>query len=100
MLSSLDGSSPSRDCGGPGTSPRCSRDNPYEVEQACRGILTDNRCKEAEVGVDRVGIREWSGKTMVDFKRARRKVEKEQRVVGGLPSGDSRQQNKKAYGES
>jgi hypothetical protein len=35
---------------------------------------------------------------MLDFKRDRRKSEQNQKVVGGLPIGDPRQGNKKAYG--
>jgi hypothetical protein len=37
---------------------------------------------------------------MLDFKRGRRKSELNQRCVGGLPSGDERMGNKKAYGEA
>ena len=37
---------------------------------------------------------------MTDFKRDRRKAEKNAKIVGGLPSDDHRQVNKKAYGET
>lgn len=71
---------------------------PSEMEQACQKILKESAT--VEVGIERTSVREWSGQTMVDFKRERRKTERNQRIVGGLPLGDPRQNHKKAYGES
>jgi hypothetical protein len=72
-------------------------DHPEEMERACQQILSQS--EQVEVGIERTSIREWSGQKMLDFKRDRRKSERNQRVVGGLPLGDARQNNKKAYGE-
>jgi hypothetical protein len=72
-------------------------DQPDEMERACQQILSQS--EEVEVGIKRTSIREWSGETMLDFKRERRTSEQNQRVVGGLPLGDDRQNNKKAYGD-
>jgi hypothetical protein len=71
-------------------------DRPEEMEQACQQILS--KSEQVEVGIARTSIREWSGQKMLDFKRDRRKSEQNQEVVGGLPNGDPRQSNKKAYG--
>ncbi len=71
-------------------------DRPEEMEQACQQILSQS--EQVEVGIARTSIREWSGQKMLDFKRDRRKSEQNQKVVGGLPLGDPRQSNKKAYG--
>jgi hypothetical protein len=73
--------------------------DPGETEAACRHLITNELSTVVELGVSRTGIREWSGKTMTDFKRARRKSEREQQIVGGLPLGDKRSANKKAYGQ-
>lgn len=74
--------------------------NSDDVELQCAKLLQDAQSKPPiELGKDRLSIREWSEKTMVDFKRGRRKSEIGQKVVGGLPTGDHRQANKKAYGE-
>lgn len=71
-------------------------DRPEEMEQACQQII--GQSEQVEVGIARTSIREWSGQKMLDFKRDRRKSEQNQKVVGGLPVGDPRQSNKKAYG--
>jgi hypothetical protein len=70
---------------------------PQKAEDACRRIAENAR--PAELGVSRLSIREWSGQTRRDFMRERRKAEKGERIVGGLPRNDPRQLNKKAYGE-
>jgi hypothetical protein len=75
-------------------------DDASEMERACRKLLNSPKARSVSVGDDRRSIREWSGQTMRDFKRARRKAELDLRVVGGLPLRDRRQSNKKAYGES
>ena len=74
-------------------------DNPEAAESECQKILNDEKCRTVELGKDRLSIREWSGRSMVDFKRDRRSSEKNQKIVGGLPLNDRRQANKKAYGE-
>jgi hypothetical protein len=75
-------------------------DDPEVMERECREIISAPNATRVELGRDRTSIREWSGQTMLDFKRSRRKLERNQRMVGGLPLGDRRQSNKKAYGES
>lgn len=71
-----------------------------EMERTCREILRQENAKTVDIGRDRNSIRRWSGKSMVDFKRSRRKAERDRRLVGGLPRGDRRLNNRKAYGES
>lgn len=71
-----------------------------KVDETCAQIFEDKKCVKTSLGLDYESIRVWSGKTMVDFKRGRRKAEKNLKVTGGLPKGDRRQTNKKAYGES
>lgn len=75
-------------------------DESDKVEAACRLLKESEKARTIEFGASRVSIREWSGVTMIDFKRDRRKLERNQRIVGGLPVNDRRQSNKKAYGES
>jgi hypothetical protein len=70
------------------------------VEPACRALLNQEAARWVEVGRQRESIQKWVGQTMTDFKRDRRKSEQGKAVVGGLPSGDLRQGNKKTYGES
>jgi hypothetical protein len=67
-----------------------------EMERACESIL--QQADEVQIGVKRINIRDWSGKSMTDFKRDRRKSEKNARVVGGLPLNDTRHNLKKAHG--
>jgi len=74
-------------------------DDAQEVERACKAVIENQMSARVEIGLERTSLREWSGETMLDFKRSRRKSEIGQRVVGGLPLGDLRQVNKKAYGE-
>lgn len=75
-------------------------DQEEEREKSCTEIINDPRTIEVQLGKDRKTIREWSGQTMLDFKRDRRKEELNQPVVGGLPAGDLRHALKKAHGES
>jgi hypothetical protein len=74
-------------------------DEPEKVELACRRLMKDEKSRAIEIGTSRRSIRDWSEATMVDFKRDRRKAEKDLRIVGGLPLNDRRQRNKKAYGQ-
>ena len=71
-------------------------DNRSEMERACESIL--QQADEVQIGVERINIRYWSGEVMTDFKRDRRKDEKNARVVGGLPLNDERHNLKKAHG--
>lgn len=71
-----------------------------EVETACKAISDHPLAKQIEVGQERISIRKWTGETRLDFMRSRRKNELTQNSVGGLPLGDRRQKNKKAYGEA
>lgn len=73
--------------------------DPAGTDKNCSSILKDGRSRSVELGKQRISIRKWSGLSMTDFKRDRRKVEKNQKIVGGLPLHDRRQDNKKAYGE-
>lgn len=70
-----------------------------DVERNCKAIIENDRSVSVELGQERTSLRNWSGETMLDFKRDRRRNEIDRRVVGGLPLGDPRQGNKKAYGE-
>jgi hypothetical protein len=72
---------------------------PEKVDAACAAILNSDASLVVELGVDRISIREWAGGSMTDFKRERRKDERNAKIVGGLPINDHRQLNKKAYGE-
>jgi hypothetical protein len=74
--------------------------DPEQVEAQCKAIVRSKRSKVVKLGLDRLSIRQWAGGSMVDFKRDRRKDEKNAKIVGGLPATDVRQSNKKAYGES
>ncbi len=69
-------------------------------ETGCKNLLRNDATREILFGYERISIREWSGHTMIDFKRSRRKQEIGCKPVGGLPKRDRRQKNKKAYGES
>jgi hypothetical protein len=73
---------------------------PEQMERACRSIISSPHSMLVEMGQDRVSIRGWSGKTMLDFKRDRRKSERNQVQAGGLPIGDRRHKGKKVYGAS
>lgn len=75
-------------------------DQPAEAEKACCLIINDDRSKIVELGRTRSAMRSWTGLSMTDFKRDRRRSEAGQQVVGGLPLDDSRRINKKAYGEA
>lgn len=74
--------------------------DPDEIEKACKGIMTNKNSTTVELGRNRVTLKTWSGSVRRDFMRNKRKSEKTQRTVGGLPAGDHRHTNKKAYGES
>lgn len=64
----------------------------------CRNLLAQATAKVA-LGEVRQSLRDWTGQTMTDFKRDRRKDEKDKiEGVGGLPVGDHRRANKKTYG--
>lgn len=73
---------------------------PSATENACTKILKNSQSKLVSLGQDRLSIREWFGGPMSDFKRDRRKLEKDAKLAGGLPATDHRQSNKKAYGEA
>ena len=70
------------------------------ADAVCRQLMEDGRASNVELGHGRQSLRVWSGQTMTDFKRDRRRSEIRQEAVGGLPSNDRRRANKKAYGES
>lgn len=72
---------------------------PDETDSECAKLVSDVRAIPIELGLDRQSIREWSASSMVDFKRDRRKLEKNAKIAGGLPTADRRQANKKVYGE-
>ena len=74
-------------------------DDPDEMEKACERIFSHRDARTVELGKDRIPLKTWSGETRRDFMRGKRKNEKTQRTVGGLPVGDHRHNNKKAYGE-
>jgi hypothetical protein len=78
---------------------RINWDDHKKVGTECSNKLNDTKTKKVFIGCDRLNIREWSGQKMLDFKRDRRKDEINKEPVGGLPKGDRRQKNKKAYGE-
>lgn len=71
-----------------------------KVEAACAAIFEDSRAQSVAVGLTRERLKDWSGQTMVEFKRNRRKNETDNKTAGGLPRGDRRRfENKKTYGE-
>ncbi len=70
-----------------------------KMELACREIVKNDNSRTVHLGVNRLSIREWAGGVMSDFKRDRRKFERNAKIAGGLPWNDHRQSNKKAYGE-
>lgn len=73
---------------------------PARAVDACRRIMKDQRAAVVELGRTHSGMRSWSGIPMTDFKRDRRRAELGQAIVGGLPLGDPRRNNKKTYGEA
>jgi hypothetical protein len=73
---------------------------PEGTELACRQIVKNDNSRTVHLGVDRLSIRKWAGGVMSDFKRDRRKSEKNAKIAGGLPRHDHRQFNKKTYGET
>jgi hypothetical protein len=73
---------------------------PKEMEVACREVVKNQNSRLVRLGLDRLSIREWTGGAMTDFKRDRRKSEKNAKISGGLPLNDRRQSNKKTYGET
>jgi hypothetical protein len=70
-----------------------------KTEFICREIIKSDISRSVQLGVDRPSIRGWAGGVMSDFKRDRRKSEKNAKIAGGLPRDDHRQSNKKTYGE-
>jgi hypothetical protein len=70
--------------------------NPKEMERECRQIL--EQAEQVRLGVEQTSIRVWSGEVMLDFKRDRRKNEKNLKILGGLPLNDKRHNLKKAHG--
>lgn len=75
-------------------------ETPDGMEQACKEIIGHPDARTVELGQDRMSLKVWSGETRHDFMRGKRKAEKTQRIVGGLPAEDRRHDNKKAYGET
>lgn len=73
-------------------------ENPEEVENACQQIILN--APQVKIGEERKSIKIWAGQTRKDFMRNKRQSEQNQVIVGGLPLGDHRHSNKKAYGET
>lgn len=71
-----------------------------DVEDACQTIINDPRSITVKMGQERSSIKQWGGQLRRDFMRNKRNNEWNQQIVGGLPIGDARHNNKKAYGES
>ena len=59
--------------------------DPAKTDGACRDIRASEQSPIIHIGEDRTSIREWSGRTMIDFKRSRRKAEQGDILAGGLP---------------
>lgn len=72
--------------------------DPEQMEVACQEIISG--AVEVEIGKVRNSIKSWAGLIARDFKRDKRKAEKNQVIVGGLPLSDPRHANKKAYGDT
>lgn len=68
-------------------------------DDRCATVLSDEQTVHVALGKKRSRMPEWSGQKMVDFKRDRNKAEKGT-AAGGLPIGDRRHSNKKAYGDA
>ena len=75
-------------------------DDPVARDEACQAIFQNEASAKVSFGEARMCIRAWTGQTMIDFKRSRRRHEQSARNVGGLPLGDHRDGNTKAYGEA
>jgi hypothetical protein len=75
-------------------------DDSEKMEKACQALFSNRAARTVQLGQRRVPMKMWSGETRRDFMRNKRKNEKNQRIVGGLPAGDHRHNNKKAYGET
>jgi len=74
-------------------------ENAQEMEEACAQIISQSLSTPVDFGKERSSIKDWSGETRKDFQRNKRVPERNQITVGGLPIGDHRHGNKKAYGE-
>jgi hypothetical protein len=75
-------------------------DDSDALSTRCRAILADSTSASVHIGAPRRSIKDWSGARMADFKRSRRAREASSDRAGGLPRGDRRLRNLKAYGES
>lgn len=74
--------------------------NSDQVESSCVELTTDIRARKIFVDQERLWIKDWLNQTMTDFKRSRRREEIGDKSAGGLPRGDHRRDNTKAYGET
>lgn len=73
-------------------------DSPQSYPMECEHILSDERSIKVSFGAGREYLKNIVTQTMKDFKRDRRKDEKNADPCGGLPLNDRRQKNKKTYG--
>jgi len=70
-----------------------------KVDKKCKEIFNDKRSIRFSYRSEVENIKEWSGLSMLDFKRSRRRDEVNLAIASGLPAGDRRHANTKAYGE-
>ncbi len=75
-------------------------EDPNQTDKHCREYLEDDRSISVNFDPSVQTIRSWSTLRRYDFIRSRRKDETSKELTGGLPKGDFRQTNKKAYGEA
>lgn len=79
---------------------RIQWDDESTYDAQCSLIVEDKAALRVAFGGDRPRMPAWVGQKMVDFKRDRRRSEQGARIAGGLPAGDARHANRKAYGEA
>lgn len=70
------------------------------VDSDCKEIFKDKRAIRFSYRAEVSNFKDWTGLSMIDFKRGRRKNEIDSTIASGLPKGDRRHSNGKAYGET
>ncbi len=77
-------------------------DDEKETDSGCEKIIKNKNAQSVLIGQKYENIREWSGKTRIDFQREKTKDDKKlgAQFVCGLPKGDSRHGRKKTLGHA
>ncbi|HCD9515756.1 TPA: hypothetical protein NGI80_000205 [Legionella pneumophila] len=79
---------------------KLSWQNPHDLEEQCRAIISDKRSISISFGLKALSMRMWVNQPQKSFQRSRRVSERENFCSGGLPSSDKRLKNKIVYGET